>query len=430
MTSHPIRTSPVFRGKWILNNILGTPPPDPPPNVPPLPEQRTQAKMQSMRERMAQHRANPVCATCHTMIDPLGFALENFDAIGRWRTVDESFNPIDASGVLPDGTKFNGVAELRAALVRRPERFVATVTEKLLTYALGRGLEHYDMPAVRRIVPTSAQGRLQVPDAHPRNRQELSVLDAKSGEREPATASPRGSSERALRSARPYSREERVHGHHEDGAAPADVPARHGRGDRAAAARRDGAGASRGGAAPRRQRLGFFYVPNGMYLPNFHPDGVGDKDFEFTPVLKPLEPFREQVIVVSGLSNLGVISPNEGGGVHTRAHAGWLNGVLPKHTEGADIKAGKTIDQYAADKLGADTPLRSLELTTDSTSMVGNCENGYSCAYLNSTSWRTPTTPLPHESNPRVVFQRMFGDGGSVTARLAQMRRTAASSIR
>src|SRR5207249_12096470 len=170
-------------------------------------------------------------------------------------------------------------------------------------------------------------------------------------------------------------------------------------------------------------RLGFFYVPNGMYLPNFHPAGDGGTAFEFTPVLKPLEPFREHVTVVSGLSNLGVISANEGGGVHTRAHAGWLNGVLPKRTEGADITAGKTIDQYAADKLGADTPLRSLELTTESSFMVGNCENGYSCAYLNSTSWRTPTTPLPHERDPRVVFQRMFGDGGSVSARMEQMRR-------
>jgi mono/diheme cytochrome c family protein len=157
VTSHSIRTSPVLRGKWILNNILGTPPPDPPANVPPFPEQRTQAKMQTMRERMGAHRANPVCASCHNMIDPAGFALENFDAIGRWRMVDESFNPIDASGALPDGTKFNGVGELRTALVRRPERFVRTVTEKLLTYSLGRGLTSKDMTAVRRIVDGAAK---------------------------------------------------------------------------------------------------------------------------------------------------------------------------------------------------------------------------------------------------------------------------------
>ncbi len=169
-------------------------------------------------------------------------------------------------------------------------------------------------------------------------------------------------------------------------------------------------------------RLGFVYAPNGMFLPNFHPVGAGGKGFEMSPILKPLEPYREQMVVVSGLSNRGLVSTNEGGGVHTRAHGGWLSGVLPKRTEGADIEAGKTIDQYAADTLGADTSLRSLELTTDSNFTVGNCENGYSCTYQNSTSWRTATTPLPHERDPRVVFQRLFGDGGSVEARLAQMQ--------
>ena len=157
LTSHAIRTSPVNRGKWILDNILGTPPPDPPANVPALDDRKTQAKVATLRERMSAHRANPACAACHNIIDPTGFALENFDAVGRWRVVDESFNTIDASGALPDGTAFDGVTDLTAALVRRPARFVATVTEKLLTYALGRGLEHYDMPAVRRIVNAAQQ---------------------------------------------------------------------------------------------------------------------------------------------------------------------------------------------------------------------------------------------------------------------------------
>ena len=169
-------------------------------------------------------------------------------------------------------------------------------------------------------------------------------------------------------------------------------------------------------------RLGFVYAPNGMFLSNFHPAGAGGRDYPITPILRPLEAFRDQLVVVSGLSNNGVVSPNEGGGVHTRAHGGWLSGVLPKRTEGADIEAGKTIDQYAADRLGADTSLRSLQLTTDSNFTVGNCENGYSCTYQNSTSWRTATTPLPHERDPRVVFQRLFGDGGSVEARLLQMQ--------
>jgi hypothetical protein len=156
ITSHPNRTSPVLRGKWILKNILGTPPPDPPAVVPALDDHKTQAKVSTLRDRLAAHRAVEPCRTCHAMIDPAGFALENFDAIGRWRAVDESWNVLDTSGVLPDGTKFQNVTGLRLALVRRPERFANTVAEKLLTYALGRGLEYYDMPAVRKIVSDSA----------------------------------------------------------------------------------------------------------------------------------------------------------------------------------------------------------------------------------------------------------------------------------
>ena len=175
-------------------------------------------------------------------------------------------------------------------------------------------------------------------------------------------------------------------------------------------------------AAAPISRLGFFYAPNGMFLPNFHPAGNGGRDYKITRILTPLKDYREQMTVVSGLSNNGLVSPNEGGGVHTRAHGGWLSGVLPKRTEGADIEAGKTVDQFAADVLGKNTSLRSLELTTDSNFTVGNCENGYSCTYQNSTSWRSPTTPLYHERDPRVVFQRLFGDGGSVEARLAQMQ--------
>ncbi len=169
-------------------------------------------------------------------------------------------------------------------------------------------------------------------------------------------------------------------------------------------------------------RMAFFYVPNGMYLPNFHPAGNGGTNYDLTPILKPLERYREKVNVLSGLSNLGVLSTKDGGGVHTRAAGGWLNGVRPKRTEGSDLQAAKTIDQYAADKLGGDTSLRSLELTTESNFQVGNCESGYSCSYLNCTSWRTDNTPLPPERDPRAVFQRLFGEGGSAAARLEQSR--------
>jgi len=157
-TSRPNRTAPVLRGKWILENLLGTPPPPPPPNVPSLPEpsEGSKASVLSVRERMAEHRSNPACAACHATIDPLGFALEHFDAVGRWRDLDESFKPIDASGVLPNGAAFEDLAGFKAQLLRRPEQFVATLTEKLLTYALGRGIEYYDMPTVRGIVHREA----------------------------------------------------------------------------------------------------------------------------------------------------------------------------------------------------------------------------------------------------------------------------------
>jgi hypothetical protein len=156
VTSYPNRTSPVLRGKWILENILGTPPPPPPPGVPPLKENEEGAKPRSVRELMELHRATPACATCHAVMDPLGFSLENFDATGEWRKKDFS-GPIDPSGQLADGTKVSGPVSLREALMKHPEQFVNTMTEKMLTYALGRGLEYYDMPVVRSIVKDSAK---------------------------------------------------------------------------------------------------------------------------------------------------------------------------------------------------------------------------------------------------------------------------------
>ena len=153
-TSYPNRTAPTLRGKWIMENVLGTPPPPPPPNVPSLAE-NDQTKALTMRQRMEQHRADPACATCHVRMDPLGFALENFDGTGAWRNIDSTGTMIDSSGVLPDGTKFHGPAELRKLLLSKRDDFAATVTERLLTYALGRGVEYYDQPAIREILRES-----------------------------------------------------------------------------------------------------------------------------------------------------------------------------------------------------------------------------------------------------------------------------------
>ena len=156
LTAYPNRTSPVLRGKWVLDNVLGMPPPEPPADVPALEENHGGRAVLSMRDRMEQHRANPACASCHRMMDPPGFVLENYDAIGRWRDIDEAGSPVDTAGALADGTRVDTPAAFREALTAYDVSVVRTVTEKLLGYAIGRTAEHYDQPAVRRIVAAAA----------------------------------------------------------------------------------------------------------------------------------------------------------------------------------------------------------------------------------------------------------------------------------
>ena len=176
-------------------------------------------------------------------------------------------------------------------------------------------------------------------------------------------------------------------------------------------------------ATPAR-RLGFVYIPNGVSMNpevnNWKPVGTG-RDFEFSPILSPLAPLRDHVTVVSGLAQRQAEAFNDGGGDHSRASAGYLSGVHAVQAQGVNVRAGTTADQVAAVTLGRDTRLPSLELAVDSGDMVGNCDNGYDCAYLNTISWRTPTTPLPTERNPAVVFERLFGDGGTAAERRAQV---------
>ncbi len=174
-------------------------------------------------------------------------------------------------------------------------------------------------------------------------------------------------------------------------------------------------------AAKPVKRLGFIYLPNGAVMQSWTPKSEGP--LELSPTLSPLAPYKDQTVVLTRLAHGQAEPLGDGNGEHSRATAVWLNGVHPKHTEGADVQAGVTADQLAAAHLGADTPLPSLELAIDLDFLVGNCENGYSCAYMNTVSWRTPTTPLPNENNPRVVFERLFGDGGTREQRLAEMRK-------
>jgi hypothetical protein len=175
-------------------------------------------------------------------------------------------------------------------------------------------------------------------------------------------------------------------------------------------------------AAAPALRLGFFYAPNGMQMVNVIPKAEGTS-FDMPPTLQSLAHVRERLVIVTQLANSEADPRELGAGPHARANAAWLNGVRPKHTEGADVEAGKTIDQYAADALGASTPLRSLELALEPNFLVGNCESGYSCVYQNTISWRTPTSPLVMENNPRAVFERLFGDASTPGERAERLRR-------
>ncbi len=156
VTSNPTRTSPVKRGTWVLEQMLGTPPPPPPPNVPELAENDKAVLTGSLRQRMEQHRQNPACANCHAKMDPIGFAFENYDAVGRYRVLDGKI-PIDPAGVLPDGKSFKGPAELKAILKEKKDLFARCLAEKMLIYALGRGVEQYDKPAIDAIMTALAK---------------------------------------------------------------------------------------------------------------------------------------------------------------------------------------------------------------------------------------------------------------------------------
>ena len=416
VTSVATRTSPVARGKWVLENILGSSPPLPPPNVPALPEDASSAKVVSVREKMEAHRKNPVCASCHKIMDPIGFSLENFDLTGKWRTTDGGV-PMDASSQMVDGTKLSGPASLRQALLSRSDVFVSTLTEKLMTYAVGRGLKYYDMPAVRAI--TREAGRnddrfssivLGIVRSAP-FQMKMKPVEKTGPEvqtrRVALTASRTGETSHEL--------------HHEKTSSPPDIPARSGRRDRPAAAGFDGPGADASGrtAANPRSRLGCIYVPHGATMDKWTPAQAG-KGFEFTEILKPLEKYRDRLVVVSNLAHpqaAGVGS--DAGADHARSAAVFLSGA---HPEKESVHVGTTIDQIVAEKLGQDTPLPSMEVAIEENGL--NCGAGYGCAYTNTISWKTPTLPLPMEHNPQVLFEKLFGEGSTAEERVARKQQS------
>ena len=390
VTSYATRTSPVLRGKWILDNLLGVPPPPPLPDVPTLKDNTVDGSL-TVRKRLAEHRSNAVCAACHNLMDPIGLSLEKFDAVGRRRTVEDGV-PIDASGGLPDGSRFVDVDGLEAALLRRPELFVGAFTEKLLTYASGRGVEYYDAPAIRTIV----RGRTGAGFPHlldrPRSRQEPAVSDEDVTMIITRMALPRRTFLRGLGAsvALPL--------------LDAMIPSM--------------TALAKTAADPVR-RLGFVYMPMGCDLPRWTPPGEG-RLTELSPSLQSLAPVVDQLTVISNLE-----LKNAYPGTHATSNASFLSAAKAKWTESTDYHLGTTVDQVAAKQLGQQTLLPSLELSMDLLQMVGQCDNGYACVYQNNLSWSSPTTPLPAEAHPRIVFERLFGEGGSAADRRAALQRRA-----
>ena len=337
VTSQPNRTSPVLRGKWILDNLLGTPPPPPPADVPPLKENSERERPLTMREQMEEHRANPACAGCHKLMDPLGFALENFDGVGAWRTSDAARADRRVGASWPTARAWTARRRCGRRSSPGPEVFVGTMTEKLLTYALGRGLEHYDMPAVRAIVARRRAQRLPFLVARARHRQQRPVPDAGQGSagarRPPARAADR-------------SRRGDHDVHHQDVVASPDVPAR--LGVTLALPLLDAmvpaltAPVAHGGRAgpPLRRRLR-------AARQDPEPVDAGGAGRRLRVHADPEAARSRSAItscVVSGLD--GPKDPAAGG--HATAPAMWLTGISPKKTEGEDVRNGTTIDQMIA----------------------------------------------------------------------------------
>ena len=398
VTSYPTRTSPVIRGKWILENVLGSPPPPPPPDVP-----AAGREMPSARPR--------TCASSWKSIAPMPAARAAMRAWTRWAsrsritTRSASSAPataaatIDASGALPNGQMVRGPGDLKKVMMDRRDQFIETLGERLLTYSLGRGLDYYDQPAVRQIRRNAAKSDYQFSSLILSRGRQRPIPD----EEDPGTmmitkkslarrtflrgvgatmALPLFDSMTPAFAAPGAQR--RCRGH------PHGVPLR--------AQRHHHEGLDSGG---RRQRLRV----------RAHPASRSRRSATTLPVL-------------TGLEHHNGFALGDGAGDHARAGATWLTGVHPKKTQGADIHAGISVDQIAAREIGKQTPLPSLELGLEDVRMVGNCDSGYSCAYSNTLCWSSPTTPLPYETNPRAVFERLFGDGETTDpvarARMAQ----------
>ena len=382
VTSHAHRTSPVLRGKWVLENVLGAPPPPPPDVVPPFEEDAGAAKPRSVRERMEAHRRNPACASCHRMIDPAGLALENFDGVGAWRTRDGGTRgtPVDASGQLVDGTTINGVVELRQALLRQPDTFVRTVTEKLMVYALGRGLTGTDMPAVRTVVREAARDNYRFSSLI------LGIVRSVPFRMRVAAPAAEASGARASRctdrgrEAYAGSRRRGRHVHHQVVAVTPNRSEGPGHHAGPAAARRHGAGAH----ADRADRRGAHHaLRRGVRADGraSEPLDAGDQGRRLR-----VQPDPQADREVPRPRQRGLEPRPAAAGHPRRQHRHVADRQRTRSAPRPRTSVnGTSLDQIIANKIGQDTVFPSIEIATeDFTGYVGACDTGYSCAYMNT----------------------------------------------
>ena len=336
VTSNPTRTSPVKRGKWVLENILGTPPPDPPPNVPMLRDDAKAVATGTLRQRMEQHRKDPNCAVCHKEMDALGFALENFDAVGAWRTKDGKF-PIDAAAQLPDGRSFNGPRELKAML-RGSTGTVCPLPDGEVA-DLRRRPRHGTLRQAggRRNRGCREGRRLQVLDVRPGHRPQRTL---------PKTHAARIRSERWVR-ARGF-----------PGGPCCGASARR---SRCRGWSRSCPGCRRRPSGGPPRRMAFFSVPNGMHMPDWTPKEEGPLR-SCRPSSRRWQPLKSSVTVLTGLTLDGGRPKRDGPGDHARSAASFLTGAHPYKTSGKDIRNGVSVEQAAAEKVGCLTRFASLEL--------------------------------------------------------------------
>ena len=390
VTSYPNRTSVVQRGKWVLENLLGSPPPPPPPDVPPLEAHAKDGKLLTMRQQMEQHRTNPVCASCHARMDPIGFALENYDGIGTWRAKDAG-SAIDAAGKLPDGTKFEGPAGLDQAAAdqvpRRVHRDLHRQASDLRARPRARVLRQ------TRVARDRARCR-----ARQHHHSRTDPVD-----REESAISDEENSRVMMITKKSVSRRTLLAGLGRIAGS-------------AAAGRHDpGDGRHPAAAAKPAVRLGFVYVPNGIIPKGWLPTKTG------TGLRVPLhhEAARAVPRQDAGAEQSDAARRTRVGRWRGRPCARGRN-LAHRRASQEDRRlgyhAGISADQIAAREFGKITQFGSLEIGLEEPTLAGGCDTGYSCAYTNTISWRTPTTPNPMEINPRAVFERLFGDGDSTDA--------------